>query len=744
MNKSLLKTASLIFLFAPLALLAQLKPMGQPQQGVTRAVVIGVSEYQNERIPRLLFAHADADAFARYLRSPAGGALPDAQVKLLTNKDATQGRMAAALTWLLEESKEGDHAIIYFSGHGDMETQTMMNHGFLLTHDAPASAYMAGGAFPVFYLQSIVQTLSVQKKVQVTLVADACHSGKLAGSTTGGSVSGTQATTRLMTEQFGGETKMLSCQPTEYSLEGRQWGGGHGVFTYYLIDGLIGMADANSDMSVSLLELQRFLEDRVASDAAPHSQLPFIDYVGNKALRTMAQVDAPSLAALKLERTKPKPGDWDTAITSRSVPKTAEDDSLSLALYRRFQASLERKHLLYPEEDAAYHLYMKLRDRPAMAEYRQEMRRNLAAALQDEAQQAVNDYLAASPLELRRRWSFDARYEQYPEYLGKAAEVLGTDHFMYAELNAKERYFRGLNLRLKGEQTRDAALYRQAETLQLDVLKSDPNAAYAHNELGLLARRRGDFAASVLHFQQALTLSPTWVLAQTNLCGSYIDLERPQDAVEACSRALENNPTFALAHHNLGVALLNQQKGKEAIAAFRKALQYDSQYAMTSVKLGEAFYFQEKDPEQAIAAWKDALLLMPNDVNMLYNLGLVSAELGRIETAMEYFNTIITLHPDNAEARLEVAELHTTAGRYADADAQLQACLQINPDLADGYYLLARLNALQNRSGPALDALETALAKGFRDRERLASDAQLKSLRQQARYKALVKQYWPK
>jgi protein O-mannosyl-transferase len=737
MKKRLLKIASLIFLLAPLALSAQLKPMGQQQQGVTRAVVVGVSEYQNERIPKLLFAHADADAFARYLRSPAGGALPESNIKVLTDKEATQGRMAAALTWLLEESVEGDQAIIYFSGHGDMETQTMMNHGFLLTYDAPASTYMAGGAFPVFYLQSIVQTLSAQKKVQVTLIADACHAGKLAGSTTGGA----QATARGMAEQFANETKMLSCQPNEFSIEGRQWGGGHGVFTYHLIDGLTGLADANGDMIVSLLELQRFLEDRVSADAAPHSQIPLV--FGNKSI-TAARVDAPSLAALKTERAKPRPGDWDAAVASRSVPKTAEEDSVSLAIYRRFQASLARKHLLYPEEDAAYHLYIKLRDRPAMAEYRQEMRRNLAAALQDESQQAINDYLAASPLELRRRWSFDTRYEHYPEYLGKAAEVLGTDHFMYTELNAKERYFSGLNLRLKGEQTRDAALYRQAEALQLEVLKRDPNAAYAHNELGLLARRRGDFAGSILHFQQALALSPTWVLAETNLCGSYIDLDRPQDAVEACSRALQHDPTFALAHHNLGVALLEQQKGKEAIAAFRKALQYDPQYAMTFVKLGEAFYFQEKDPEQAIAVWKDALLLTPTDANTLYNLGLVSAEVGRTDEALGYYKSVIALHPDDTDARLEVAELHTAAGRYADAEAELQTCLQLDANLAAAYYLQARLYALQNRTDAALDALETALEKGFNDRKRLQSDAQLNSIRRQARYKAAVKKYWPK
>ncbi len=40
---------------------------------VTHAVVIGISDYQDPDIPDLRFADRDAEAFAHYLRSPAGG-----------------------------------------------------------------------------------------------------------------------------------------------------------------------------------------------------------------------------------------------------------------------------------------------------------------------------------------------------------------------------------------------------------------------------------------------------------------------------------------------------------------------------------------------------------------------------------------------------------------------------------------------------------------------------------------------
>ena len=60
----------------------------------TYAVVVGISDYQDKDIPDLRFADKDAEAFANFLRSPAGGSLDGDHLKVLTNKDATMGQFA--------------------------------------------------------------------------------------------------------------------------------------------------------------------------------------------------------------------------------------------------------------------------------------------------------------------------------------------------------------------------------------------------------------------------------------------------------------------------------------------------------------------------------------------------------------------------------------------------------------------------------------------------------------------------
>lgn len=73
----------LLFLFLTWSVLCLAQPTSTPLKklgntgGNTWAAVIGISDYQDEAITDLLFADKDAEAFANFLRSTAGGTLDD-------------------------------------------------------------------------------------------------------------------------------------------------------------------------------------------------------------------------------------------------------------------------------------------------------------------------------------------------------------------------------------------------------------------------------------------------------------------------------------------------------------------------------------------------------------------------------------------------------------------------------------------------------------------------------------------
>ncbi|MBK8556501.1 MAG: caspase family protein [Lewinellaceae bacterium] len=198
------------------------EPFSGNIKGKTWALVVGVSNYENKKIPNLNYAAEDALAFAAYLQSPAGGLLDSSHLRLLLNEQAKQADFGAGLSWLQEVSREGDRVIIFFSGHADVESSWVDQPGYLLTYNSPYHGYDQGGAYSIIFLQMAVNTLTTKNKASVLLISDACHSGKLGGS----AISGAQLAYRDLSNRIESDIKVLSCQENEYSLEGYQWGGG--------------------------------------------------------------------------------------------------------------------------------------------------------------------------------------------------------------------------------------------------------------------------------------------------------------------------------------------------------------------------------------------------------------------------------------------------------------------------------------------------------------------------------------
>ncbi|MBL7809150.1 MAG: caspase family protein [Saprospiraceae bacterium] len=543
-----------LFLFCALALAYTLSaqnkgiaPLDAPATptGTARAVVIGISDYQDERITNLQYAHRDAQAFAEWLHSPAGGVLPEEQINLLTNSKATLGNIVAAFDWLLSKSKTGDRAIIYFSGHGDVEKLTMFNRGYLLAHDAPGTTYMAGGAVNLRDLQDIISTLS-ENGVQVVMISDACRAGKLAGSETGG----THTTTAELAKQFASEIKILSCQPEELSLEGEQWGGGRGCFSYHLTEGLTGLADGDANLRVELREIGRYLQDRVAAEVEPHRQLPMT--VGSP-YTPLAQVDKSSLDDLIKRKEQENPSLMATKLKGIDDLLPARSDSSVREIYDAFVTAIEKGELLQPEGRSANDFYERLMQQPGIEDLQGIVKRNFAAALQDEAQQVVNKLLRTDPAVADDAFPGRVRYAHLPACLGRASEILGEGHYMYRYLKAKQYFF-------------EAKMYTKAQYPGLSPdslsklsmaalnkgLEYDPEAAYIHLAKGVISfywdRRFGMAAKS---FDDALSLSPTWVLAMYYYARA-ISQENQPTAVRYLKEAVRIDSTFLPSYERLG------------------------------------------------------------------------------------------------------------------------------------------------------------------------------------------------
>jgi uncharacterized caspase-like protein len=510
--------------------------------GPRRALVIGISNYKN--IPDLQFAAADAEAFAAFLRSPAGGSVPIDNIRLRVDSAATRTQILDDVTWLQEASHAGDEAIIYFAGHGDVD-KTEEQRGYLLAYDARVGRdYRSEGAIKVEDLLDGIVDI-VKRQALVLLITDACRSGTMVT----GQVDAPQATAALM-RAWSGVATLASSGPDQLSQEGSQWGG-HGVFTYYLIRGLSGLANSNRDHVVTVEEVARFVEDSV-KQATGSNQVP--TQFGNAGGRTAAWVRDPGTPV--------------AAAGARSPGGVAPDadaeptDSSVLHVLAAFRAALSAGALLEPDSASAWFAYRQLQDNPAAAPILPDVRADLRQKLQVDAQRVIDAYLEGGDRQPEAQRIRDAATE-----LARAAELMPKASSLASQLGASRLFLEGYAYLQKGD-------YASALLPLRASIARDPQA-YAYNALGFafLASNQLDSARqafSVARNSPQRRAYPLLGLALVTLAAG-----EPVPALALLDSAVTMSQPQASLHLVRALVLLELGRKGETIAAFRAAQKID-------------------------------------------------------------------------------------------------------------------------------------------------------------------------
>jgi hypothetical protein len=235
---------------APVAEKPAPPPVAMPQSKVF-ALVVGVASY--DHMPVLRYTDDDAYRFYAFLKSLEGGALPDEQVRVLIDEEATRENVLNSMDEVFSQAGPNDLIIFYFSGHG-------LNGSFLpidfdgfnnkIAHEEVAAAFN-----------------KCKARFKLCL-ADACHSGSLIAMRSAEPEPALVQFYSYLAKSVSGTALLMSSKADETSLESA--GLRQGVFSHFLIRGLKGEADTNKDKVVTVQELFDFINDKVR------------DYTGNR------------------------------------------------------------------------------------------------------------------------------------------------------------------------------------------------------------------------------------------------------------------------------------------------------------------------------------------------------------------------------------------------------------------------------------------------------------------------------
>jgi hypothetical protein len=165
--------------------------------------------------------------------------------------------------------------------------------------------------------------------------------------------------------------------------------------------------------------------------------------------------------------------------------------------------------------------------------------------------------------------------------------------------------------------TNSASLYRS-------IVRSAPNSAKAHYNLGVAFQLEGNDAAAIAQFRRALEIYPWEGEARSALnIGAIFDKRgRTDEAIEWYRKALDIEPGFGKAHTNLCRALLIEKRFTDAATACRRGLRYD-----------------------------------PGDANLLKGLGASLIGAGEVNKGIDVLRRSLARNPGDGALRVHIERL---------------------------------------------------------------------------------------
>jgi tetratricopeptide (TPR) repeat protein len=169
-------------------------------------------------------------------------------------------------------------------------------------------------------------------------------------------------------------------------------------------------------------------------------------------------------------------------------------------------------------------------------------------------------------------------------------------------------------------------------------------------------------------------------------------------AISAFKTAIALEPTNPKNYLELGQAFLATKEFSLAEATFNKAIELKPDYANAHYQLALAFEQQGK-LDEAIGKMENIIKYNPQDIGATFELGVLYLRRlneGDLTRAEDILKKTIELLPSFSNARWYLAYTYEKEGKLAEAIAEIEKVLELNPD---NEMVKARLERLKNGEG---------------------------------------------
>jgi tetratricopeptide (TPR) repeat protein len=211
--------------------------------------------------------------------------------------------------------------------------------------------------------------------------------------------------------------------------------------------------------------------------------------------------------------------------------------------------------------------------------------------------------------------------------------------------------------------------------------------ALAHMNLAMSLRDRTDPRVRQ-NLEEALRLSPNYVLAHINLGLLLIDLGQAEQGLAEVRRAVQLTPRWAQAHYWLARAYARLGRYADAAGASATAAQLDPRNL--------SYQYQAAMDAQRVGNYASALQhvgevekVRPDYEETQFIKGFALQMTGRVEEAIPALEAFLAAHPGHVQAEFDLGHALMTAKRCPEAIPHFESVLAGKPDYAAAHLHLS-------------------------------------------------------
>jgi tetratricopeptide (TPR) repeat protein len=621
------------------------------------ALVVGISKYAHlPQSAQLQFPDLDAESVYTVLISPEGGQFPAENVHKLIDSQATLENIRHELEgWLPSVTRPDDRVLVYFAGHGFVANGT----AYIAAYDIDLNN-IAATAYP---MESLGKDMGarINGKWKV-LITDSCHSGAITPEADRSTVN------RTLLDLDKSLFSITASRDREQSFESDKWGGGHGIFTYYVVKGLEGEADTNGDGIVTADELAEYVHTNVrdATNAAqnPTSERGSFDpnmvLAYNPTHVTASNLPPPKYGTLVIETNM---DGVEVFVDGQSVGVVNKTAALRLpgitpgahtveAVHMGYEPDGPRQEVVYPGQETTVTVRILIA-------------RNRNHAAVDRFNQGIQYYNKGFEENYRKAAAeFEAALQIDPKYSQAALYAGRTYNALYEDKKSLEFFKEAISIDpdyLEARSSYAGALLDAGDMdeaiRQLNVVtQRDAKNGMAYYLLSQAFARKGDFDDAVQAARQAIALTPANAEAHFWLAESLRQKNGCSEAESQYSDYLSlSNFDSGLAgkvnYYALGYLLGMGVKKRAAQADIWKELRGQANTGLCDCE------WMQKRFDSAIRYCQTALTFTPTDLFTNYRLGILYSEeynqsgnVAELAAARKHFENVIESNPDANEA----------------------------------------------------------------------------------------------